>query len=947
MNSNPSKYHESFHTIKNMFKNKQLKYVYLNIRSLRKNFDNLLVTINPIIKTIDLIILVETNITNEENSLYQIEGFVSEFKNREKRRGGGIALYINKNTNYEIKHPTTTTFETLLLNINTNNTTIPIVAVYRPPGLSNVTLFIEEIRQLFIESKLKKNLLVIGDMNIDTNKNNNHSQEYLDFISTIGLKSCNTLATRICLKLGSRTNIDHILLRETSDIKTSDVGVVKTLISDHYALAVALNLNKQQKIIKHENKITRLDNNILSHLINKTKWDNINTLNANDMYDSITTIMQNIYERSAYISHQTRNRRLYPWITTNIIKDCKIRDKLYKRWYNDRTSAVKEDTYKKFRNLVTKRIKIAKNNYYKQKFDAYNGDPRMTWKIINEILKRKDRDSDPINKYFNKKSGSEIVNDFAESFNSEIKNILHSCNKQLLTINEKKVSQSIFFKLTTTEEIYDILNKLDISKGPGIDKIRPIDLKKHAYIFSDLIKQLINKSIQEAKMPDKMKIAVIRPIYKAGDKSDMTNYRPISILPAIEKIMEEVVKIRIMDFLQKYKILNDKQYGFQTGKSINKLLGDFADELYKAKSNKNHTTILFIDFKKAFDTLDHRKILNKLYNSGIRGMCLDWLKNYLHKRQSLIKVDDILSNPIDVSSGVPQGSKLGPLLYIIYTNDIFEHLQNVKAFAYADDIALISTNIDFQAAKKVLQDNFDNITKWAHDNGLLINAKKTKTMHIPPHHTNTKSINITYKSGQCTNNLSSEIIDTTNEFKYLGIYIDSGLNWKKHIDELRKKIRKASYALYSLKPNCTQTILKQTYHALAESYIRFGISAWGRSTYCKKLQKTLNNTLKLFSLNDRMNILTVETIYKITMINTYYEARRYLVKINHEQSTRQKSNSKYKVPRTLNICGQNTLEYIIPTIFNELTTDLTNIKNKDERKHKIKKFFSNRNRNQL
>ena len=222
---------------------------------------------------------------------------------------------------------------------------------------------------------------------------------------------------------------------------------------------------------------------------------------------------------------------------------------------------------------------------------------------------------------------------------------------------------------------------IKVNKSPGIDSIRPKDIKNNADALTPIITKLVNISLDKGEIPLEMKIAVIRPIFKGGAKTALDNYRPISILPIIEKILEEIMSRRLNSFMDKNKIIHSSQYGFQSNKSINKLIGDFSGYINTGLSKNQHSLILFIDFTKAFDTLNHENLLLQLEKIGIRGQALKWFNNYLKERKAEVKINDEMSNMQEFSNGVPQGSKLGPLLYLIYSNRLLRSLDDCKVYA--------------------------------------------------------------------------------------------------------------------------------------------------------------------------------------------------------------------------------------------------------------------------
>ena len=366
-----------------------------------------------------------------------------------------------------------------------------------------------------------------------------------------------------------------------------------------------------------------------------------------------------------------------------------------------------------------------KNKYYKEKFESVRNDLKKTWQVINEITRNNNNNMDQnILKNFNE-DASTIAENFAEQFIKGVEGSIHSCEDKVFgTITNTAVNNSIFLEEASIEEIDGIIKKMDTNKGPGADGIRMRDIKANSAVMSRSLTKLLNCWMRDAKMPCLLKSAVVRPIYKSGTKSDYGNYKPISILSAIEKIMEEVLVRRITKFLQKYKVIDNRQFGFQKGKNINQLLGNFANVLNESLSKNLHNIVMFIDFSKAFDTIPHEKLLKCLENNGLRGKCLNILKDYLQNRSFIVKVGNICSEEKKIHYGVPQGSKLGPILFLIYANDMLKQLKNPNVFAYADDTAVVNSSISLHSAIYKCQQDLDIISKWCHDNGLYINSKK-------------------------------------------------------------------------------------------------------------------------------------------------------------------------------------------------------------------------------
>lgn len=829
-----------------------LSLIYMNIRSLRLNFNTFLVSIAKIINKIKIIILVETNISNNENNIYSIKGFYSIFVNREGK-GGGVAIYIKENLNYSQISLETKSFESIQTDININNKNISLLSIYRPPD-KKVSEFIKELEIIISKINNKQEIIIVGDINIDINKQNKTTATYLDMLTSNGMQPMINECTREDPNKNTRTCIDHLFAKcnNTND----NAKIITTTISDHYALFFCSNIKQTNQVRpNHNNEGPKLNNLLVNKKIKEVNWNSVIKPcdNANEIFNKIHAILSDIYKNSYKTTKLSKKRSPFPWINEEIIKYCDKRDELRKKYKNNKNI---EKEYKTFRNFVNKKITYARNNHYRQKFIENRSDLRLTWQLINEIIGKKSNNIDDfIVKSFNNENISNIANNFAKNFSDNVNNIVHNCDILTLQTVQPTIQNSIYLDPTNESEIENILKNINVKKGAGIDLIRPKDLKTHFKIFTPILTTLINKSLESSTVPDLLKTSIIRPIYKNGLTTNYNNYRPIAILPAIEKVLEEVVVKRLTNFLSKYKIINKNQFGFQKGKSINKLLGHFSHHINESLSKNEHCLVLYIDFSKAFDTLSHAKLIEILEKYGIRGNTLNWFKNYLELRTYHVKINNILSYTTTSQYGVPQGSKLGPILYVLYANEMLRNLQNSTTFAYADDTAIIVSHKNINIATKTMQHQLNNATKWCHDNGLIINATKTKLMHIKARHLLDSPIKLIFHNTEClhqqtlntnaSNETCNTVIELVQSYKYLGVYVDSNFKWKTHIENVRTKLRKSSYMLYHLSNCAPYSVLRQAYFSLAESYLRHGITAWGSATYCNTLQKSQNQILKI------------------------------------------------------------------------------------------------------
>ena len=341
--------------------------------------------------------------------------------------------------------------------------------------------------------------------------------------------------------------------------------------------------------------------------------------------------------------------------------------------------------------------------YYDRCFAAASNDIRKTWKLINQLL-NKHSNSHNKNPIFNinntlTQDKSTIVQAFSNYFvniGGSLANQMPSPtgakNKTIKTSPSTLNSMALI--PTTAYEINSIIKSIKSTSACGVDNI-PIAVIKHvANNISPVLSSLINYSFQTGSFPDALKIAKVVPVFKNGDKTLLNNYRPISLLNSFSKIFEKAFLSRLTSYLNKDKLLADEQFGFQKNRSTQQALTSFIDIVTEALDNKNYVIALFLDLSKAFDTIDHNILLKKINNYGIRGQAFAYIKSYISNRQQFVDLDGVKSNLLPINCGVPQGSSLGPLLFLLYINDLTNCSKLLKILLFADDTTLICSSSD-------------------------------------------------------------------------------------------------------------------------------------------------------------------------------------------------------------------------------------------------------------
>ena len=319
--------------------------------------------------------------------------------------------------------------------------------------------------------------------------------------------------------------------------------------------------------------------------------------------------------------------------------------------------------------------------------------------------------------------------------------------------------------------------------------------------------------------PDAYKKAQVIPLYKGGDEGDVNSYRPISLLPALGKLLEKVISVRIVKFFDKFNLYCPQQFGFRSNFSTEYAILDIYEKMLKNLDSGLSTCAIFLDLAKAFDSVSHDILLRKLEKYGIRGNVLNFFKSYLHDRSQFVKIGNVNSSSVKIKFGVPQGSILGPLLFLIFINDL-PQASNFFIRLFADDTFLCAQNEDLLLLEKEVNRELTKVYKWLASNKLTLNMDKSKCMIISKKR----------KTSNMSIRINGKELKHCDSYKYLGVYIDKNLSWKPHIEHVCKKVSKACGALAKTRHYVNVDTLTSIYYALFNSYVRYGLASWGNAS---------------------------------------------------------------------------------------------------------------------
>lgn len=926
---------------------KELLIIHLNIRSLRKYWNEINIQLKDHIKTIDILIFTEIAIPENENVLYNIQGFKSTFLNRTKKKGGGIVIYMKEHLQGEIvqkEQNKISNHELIHAKLQLNGKKWNVLAIYRPPN-TNKILFINEMQNVIKKIHGKENIILVGDINIDTNEICDlQVNRYEEIMASEGMENCIFANTREQIINGKLTvsRIDHIYVRvEGSKV---DASVIKTYTTDHYTIAVNIEIESNSDgdfITENNQNNIRYKEKQVQTALSELKWEGETKMDDPiQIYNSVCNKFTKVYNKCRQIKctpGKIRSNKC--WITKELIDNIKIRDRAFKRWKSNPTKVEYKNIYTNLRNKLNKEIKSQKMKFQVEKIGSCQNNMKKMWKEINTIIGKKEVGNIDvtIRNFLGKKFNlGDIRTAFVNEFSTGIENMIHKCD--ILVSDNGKIEHnsinnvSIYIPKINEANVEKIISNMKPSKSPGIDLIRTQDLKYCKHLIAPMLANLINVSIKKGIIPNKLKTSILRPIYKGGVHTQYKNYRPIAILPAVEKIMESYVSSKLNKYLATYNVINENQHGFQRGKSTVSLLENFTDYI-NGKLNTNKLILaLFIDLKKAFDTINHQILITRLDNIGIRGNILNWFKNYLNNRTITVMIDKTCSETKEINVGIPQGSILGPILYTIYVNPVFEHIKNSKMYMYADDTALIFAHNEQHIANDIIQDDFNTFQRWIHDNKLIINEKKTKLLCIRTPKKKVEALCVKCHSDNClhnrtyiNNNCACPVLEEVNHFKYLGIYIDNKFNWNKQVEDIANKLRACAAQFYKLQYILDFKNLLIVYNALVKSILQYAIQCYGSCSMTNtiKIERIHNIIVKRILSrnykNEETNILPFNKLYKYKMIVEYYYQKELMRKVEHGYMTR---NTNYCVPITYNKYGDRKIEAIIPKMFNSIPIEL-------------------------
>lgn len=938
---------------------KSLSILHLNVQSLPNKINLIEVLLATEWIDIDILCFSEHWLSADELNLTSFPNFhLASSYCRNSLTRGGVCIYVKHGVDFvpgRVARKLNIDKDFEFTYIVLPKLDITIICIYRTPD-ANFKTFLTNLELLLNAIHAPNISLVLGgDFNIDFLKNSKDYTKLTNLITNYNLMATVFTPTRITAN--SKTGLDQIFInsRYPSTTKVLNAG-----FSDHFAQHLIINMDINStptRKIKLSRSFNEVNTNTMITLLKNESWITILAAdNVNSKFKNFLETFLHYFDMAFPLTVKKANQ--YPsrksWITKGILISCRK-----KRLLNDISKYCKLPNFlsyfKRYKSTLNKVIKKAKETRNDEFINSSKNKTKALWNVVKQETGKIPSPVQNIQLLDN----HTLVNDPLD--NANIFNKYFTGIADLLLANSNfsnptkiigNFPNSMFLREIEVLEVWNIIQNLKNNFSAGIDNIPNAVIKKCASSIVIPLTHIFNQSFTEGTFPDSLKIAKIIPLHKKGNSNQVENYRPISLLTGFSKILEKLMFNRLCSFIDSNNILTSAQHGFRRGRSTDTATYDFLNHILEAIDNKDITTGLFLDLSKAFDLINHNLLLSKLESYGIRDCPNRWLKSYLSNRKQAVELKfhtthsttNHLSDFETIKHGVPQGSILGPLLFLLYINDIVISMNSHKVVLFADDTSVLFSNENAAMLQADIDLTLKELSKWFENNRIIINTSKTVSVNFHAVQ------NVNYYPASM--NLNDSLIDSVTETKFLGIWIQDTIKWSTHIANLSSKLNSSSYAIRILSKSTSLHIRRVAYFAYFHSILKYGIIFWGNApesiTIFRIQKRTLRSMLgakKLESckpLFKQLNIMPLPCIYifevllfvmkNMNSIDSFHKNHQI-----HNYNTRQCANLHLEGTRT-NLCKSGVLHTGI-TLYNNLPNHIKIIGNFKQFKLALRSFL--------
>ncbi|CAB4019684.1 Hypothetical predicted protein [Paramuricea clavata] len=893
------------------------------------------------------------------DSELEVDGYVVERKDRNSAVYGGVLCYIRDGISFqrrkdlEIDGVEAIWVEVFIV----NSKSILICIVYKPPDSS---LYLDKNfnskfdNMLDIAINENKEVILAGDLNCDYLAPTDH-RELKDVFKVNGLKQLITTATRITAH--SKTLID--LFFTTHEQHIADSIVYANSLSDHDLTGIIRKINLQKfkscKIRKRD--FSKYDKMSFRRELSVIDWNGeFCGYDLNHDWNIFKEKLSRTIDNHVPFVEKSIRGRVCPWLTREL-KSMMISRDYYLKQARQTNQELHWSTYRRLRNLVTSAIKHNKANFCRNLLYNNGESPKTFWKLIKKLYPGNNKTSK--SSFF--KVNNELVSDtrkIANGFCRYFSTIGSRLQQNVVTITNKTCSSlrnddnlmhtinptGKFFKFSKVNcsKVAKILQSMRISKAAGPDNLPASLLKDASEELALPLCILVNMSFEYGTFPNAEKCGKVIPIYKSEDRASFDNYRPISVLNTVSKVIERIAHQQITDYLERNQLLCPQQFGFRRGKCTQHAVTYLNEHIRQNMDKSRCTGVVYLDLRKAFDTVSHACLLNKLPYYGIRNIELLWMKDYLLNRSQFVYFNQVKSDEEHVSCGVPQGSILGPLLFVLQINDLYLSLKKCNIIMYADDTVLYYSANGTDEIQRSINSDIERVSQWLDSNKLIVNLKKGKTEFVL-YGTPQKLA----RQQDCSIMMNGTSINQVKEYEYLGIIMDNHLTLSSQVSKVYKRVSSRLSQLSRIRSNISPYVAERIYRTMIYPIMFYCYPVYlGLSnTANSKIQRLQDRAARIIGpknclhddcVTSRKRCVVMDVFKSLHSIGPNFPHVNFQ-RFNHGINTRS-NNSRLIVPKVKTEAGRKSFSVQGVLLFNSLSEEIRNENSYINFKRKVESF---------
>lgn len=883
-----------------------VKVLVQNIRSIRKN----LVVLESVLgqSEWDIIVLTETWIFKHEEGVHQLEGYKGFFVSNESNRSGGVAVYVRNTFPASQQTIHSKNCDAIMIQVQIGKVCLRVLGVYRSPSpdVSDCADFVSlDLSSLLAEFDPQAEALVCGDFNIDIGKPSAVAHDYLEQMAGFGFLLCNPAGQVTRPGLRGGTVVDHVFTR-LNGLTLVGMHLREEGISDHLACEVLLEI----PMLPVPSRLRwNVDYAKLEVAVSVADWTPVlRTTDAPSACKVFIDQCRNIIGEATEIKGLSgKVKPTKEWMTPTLVRAVRKRQRLYRVWKRTR-SVIDELAFRSYKNWLRDTLRTGRDKFYRSLLERVRGNSRETWAIVNRLF-RGTRSAGVLDPGVVGLGYDAINAHFALAGSNTVERHRVAAVDSVSRLPDYSCPEFTRFLVPTIREIKKIVGSLKGGKAGGWDGITGKFLKLKPYLFATLIEHIVQLTFAESIFPASLKRAKLLPIHKGGSFRNVDNYRPISLLPTLDKIIEKIMAAQLVEHLETNRILSDAQFGFRKGRSCEQAASGFLRAVSECLDSGYSCVAIFLDLRKAFDTVNHERLINKLERVGLVGRALELLRSYLSGRDQIIvdKDSGVASKPCEVPCGVPQGSVLGPLLFIFYINDLLLKGDEVGRFCFADDLVLLVKAKDRSRLEREASRVLTEASEWLDDNGLVLNAQKTKSMVFSRKKGFKRCMNIRtlcqHASGGAERCMCPTI-EEVDSFKYLGLTVQNDLKFPAHISLVLRKMRSGVAVINRLRNLSSVALRRIVYSSLCESHLMYMAALYGGAfvTHLEPLKRLQRKSIRAVAgvgprancspIFKELGLLDFDKLYIKALIATMHNRFSELRFPSHQHATRFKEANK-------------------------------------------------------